>query len=412
MKKQNIMPAAVLGSICLIVALLLSFVNMVTGPVIKAAQDKAANESLLDVLPGGSNFEMLAIDDKYPAVIDLGYKADGGFVFCAEVTGKSSGLVIMIGIDDNGKIVATKVIADQETDGYDANVFPNVEGTEGAYKGMALDSFEPYLVSGATLTSKAYGDAVKAALQAYAVANNVEVDIRTPEQILQDNCNAALGTTGTEFEKWFATEILDGVNAVYEAKDGSGRVFVIGEKFVGVKADGAMVNDDVEDRLTIAAANDLISASKLTEVTDIPDGISKTTVKKIYVTDSGNYVFELVGKGYQALFDYGSGEVMNIKLSISADGKIIDCLTVSHAESDGFGSVCGTEEYYAQYRGASNEDIIVTVKNPDAHADQISADNTDIGAIASSTFTTSGYQKAVKAAFNAYEILTGGVAND
>ena len=42
------------------------------------------------------------------------------------------------------------------------------------------------------------------------------------------------------------------------------------------------------------------------------------------------------------------------------------------------------------------------------HADQIPSDSTDIGAISSATYTTYGYQKAVKAAFDAYEILIAG----
>ena len=43
MKKQNIMPTLVLSAICLVVAFLLSFVNTVTGPIIEAAQNAAAN---------------------------------------------------------------------------------------------------------------------------------------------------------------------------------------------------------------------------------------------------------------------------------------------------------------------------------------------------------------------------------
>ena len=412
MKKQNIMPAVVLGTICLIAALLLSVVNMFTAPIINEAQDRAANEALLVVLPGGSNFEELEIDGEYPKVIKQGYKADGGYVFRAEVTGKNPGLVVMVGIDESGKIVATKVIGDKESPGYANKVASEIEGSEGAYSGMTLDSFETHIVSSASYTSGAYGEAVKAALQAYAIANDVEVDVRTPEQILADNCNAALGTEGLVFERLFLVESLEGVDAVYVPKDNSGRVYRVGENYVGVKADGTISNIGSVDEAVITEAENKLSSSKLTEITDIPDGISKTTVKKIFVTDSGNYVFELVAKGYQVLFDYGNGTVINIKLSISADGKIIDCLTLSHDETEGVGDVCATDEYYSQYIGATNEDIVITVKYPDAHADQIAPDNTDIGAIASASLTTHGYQKAVKTAFEAYEILTGGVAND
>ena len=405
MKKKNIMPSVVLGAICLIVALLLSLVNSVTAPVIEAAQNAAANEALVVVLPEGKNFEEITLDEKYPAVITKGYKADGGFVFQANVTGKSAGLIILCGINTDGKIVGTKVIADQETDDYDKNVFPAVQGTDGAYKGMDINNFTPYLVSGATLTSKAYGDAVKAALQAFVIANGGSVDVRDPEQILQDSCNEALGSTDVKFNKWFATEIIEGIDAVYTAEDNSGRVYVIGETFVGVRADGTVVNGGYADEAIIKAANDTVNGSVLTEITSLPEDINVKTVKKVYLTNSGNYVFDLEAKGYQALFDYGDGTVINIKLSISSDGKIIDCLTVSHNESKGYGDVCATEEYYGQYRGSSASDVILSVTSPDMHADQIPSDSTDIGAISSATFTTYGYQKAVKVAFEAYEIL-------
>ena len=404
--KKHIMPTVVLGSICLIVALMLSLINSITAPIIENAQNAAANEALLVVLPDGKNFEEITLDATYPAVITKGYKADGGFVFQANVTGKNSGLIVLIGIDSEGKIVGTKVIADQETDTYDVNVFPAVEGTDGAYKGMDLDNFAPHLVTGATLTSKAYGEAVKAALQSFVLASGGSVDTRTPEQILQDNCNAALGTTGVKFTKWFATEVIEGIDAVYTAEDNSGRVFVIGETFVGVMADGTLAGAADANAETVLAANTVIANSTMTEVSEMPEGIDTKILKKVYVTASGNYVFDLEAKGYQAGFEYGNKTPIEIKLSISADGKIIDCLTVSHQESKGYGDACATEEYYDQFRGSSASDITITVTHPDYMADQISPDNTDKGVIASATYTTAGYQKAVKAAFAAFEILT------
>ena len=38
--------------------------------------------------------------------------------------------------------------------------------------------------------------------------------------------------------------------------------------------------------------------------------------------------------------------------------------------------------------------------------DQIPIDSTDIGAISSATYTTYGYQKAIKSAFAAFNLLT------
>ena len=81
MKIANVKPTLVLCTICLVVALLLSGVNTITGPIIEAAQNAAANEALLEVLPDGKNFEELSLTPDYPAIVTAGYKADGGFVF-------------------------------------------------------------------------------------------------------------------------------------------------------------------------------------------------------------------------------------------------------------------------------------------------------------------------------------------
>ena len=406
MKKNTLMPAIVLGAIFIVVSLILSGVNMITGPIIEAHQNAAANEALLVVLPEGKNFEEIEITSDYPASVTKGYKADGGFVFQMTVTGKSAGLVIMCGIDTDGKVVGTKVIANEETPAYADKVFPSVEGLDGSYMGMGLDGFEPYLVSGATLTSRAFGEAIKAALQAAVLAAGGSVDTRTPEQILQDNCNTALGTDGVKFTKWFALEALDGIDAVYTAENDGGRVYVIGEAFIGVK-NGAVVGADVSeaDSDKVLAADTAIGAITLEDVAK-PTG-TKATVKSIKKASNGAYVFELAANGYQAWFEYGDGTPITIKLSISADGKIIDVLTVSHHETAGLGDACATEDYYEQYRGKENGDVIISSNYPDHNGtDLIPEGSTDVGAIAGATYTTVGYQTAIKNAFAAFELLT------
>ena len=402
MKSFQFKPILVLCSICLAVALLLSLVNMITAPIIAANQSAAANEALLQVLPDGKNFTELTIDDSYPASITMGYKADGGFVFTASVTGKSSGLIVMCGVDESGRIVSTKVLADQETDSYDAKVFPLVEGTNSKYTGMDLTSFEPFLVTGATLTSKAYSEAVKAILQAYVIASGGSVDLRTPEQILQDNCNAALGTTNLTFTKWFATEVLEGVKAAYEAPDGAGYVYAVGEALIAVNADGEIVTPDIDEvaAATVATAHELLTASTLTDVTQNLPEVSTKNVKitKVSKTESGNYVFELSAKAFSSheYDEYGAGSntPIVIRVSISADGKIIDCRTLSHGESKGYGDKCATEEYYDSWKGVASSGV------------------SSAGIITGATYTTEGYQAGIKIAFKAFELLTGGADNE
>ncbi len=401
MKKENLMPSVVLGVICLVVALLLSAVNLVTGPIIQAAQDAAANEALLEVYPNGSFGEDSKIEDlsayTLPQEITAVFKENsGGYVFQATVSGYNPDMVIMCGVDPEGKITGTKVISDNETPDIANKVF-NLTDNEGFYLGADLNSM-PDLVASVTpaFTAGGYATAVKAALNAFIVMNGGEIDLRDPEQIIQDNCNAALGSTGVKFTKWFATEVITGIDAVYQVENGNGRVFVIGEKFVGVKTDGEIVNAEGVDTAIIEAANAIISASTLTDV-DKPQGTS-SAVTKISKTESGNYVFEVKASGFSAEY---YGEEILIKISISAEGKIIDCLTVSHAETKGYGDKCATEEYYESWRGVGKDEVVIS-------GAPITDATTDPGAIAGATYTSNGYQRAVKAAFSAFTILTEG----
>lgn len=389
MLKNKIQPVAVLSAICVTVALLLSVVNIFTAPKIKEAQEQKANAALLEVLPEGKNFTELTLNNKYPAVINKAYKADGGYVFQASVTGKSSDLIIMCGVSADGKIVGTRVIANNETKDYAAKVFPLVEGTEGKYKDMDLTSFEPQLVSGATLTSKAYADAVKAALQAFVVAGGGEVDLRTPEQILSDNCNAAMNTQGKTFVKWFATEEIL-VDGLYTADGVEGAVAVIGEKFIALDKDGKATDPTLtaEEKANAEAAFTAYSTSELTEVT-IPEG-APAGVKKIEKTASGNYVIEAHGEGYGILGEYNaSGKPIVIRLALTESGKIISTLTVSQEETPKFGGPCGSPDYYEQYNGKTEDNY------------------TEVEGISGATFTSNGYKKAVKDAFAALKLLKG-----
>ena len=408
MKNRNFYPSLVLGCICLVVAILLSVINIFTAPIIAERQNAAANEALLEVLPNGSNFKEIEITADYPSIVKKGWTADGGCVFQMEVIGYASGLVIMCGVDSDGKIAGVKHIATNETFGAEGEL-------NGKYTDKAdnLDSLEMILSSsaskGAPMTAKAYYDALKAALQSALIAGGAEVDTRTPEQIFQDDCNIALGTEGETFTKWFATEIIVGIDAVYECREG--RVYVIGENLIGVK-NGEVVTADVSSENSAAAltADETIAnAGELTEVAK-PEGTS-SAVTKISVTNSGNYVFELEGEGYSSW----DGDPIYITVSISNDGKIIDCITTKQSETSGVGDKCATEEYYNQWIGAGNEDVKITVDKNDIEEygpNKIPADCTDIGAISGATYTTYGYQSAIKAAFAAFEALTQEGGND
>lgn len=386
MTKEKWMPTAVLSAICLVVAGLLAAINMVTGPRIAQQQADKANGALVEVFPGGTGFAPMDLSEfKMPATVTAGYtEASGGYVFQLETSGKAGGFITMCGVDKDGKIVGVKCIKNGETPSYFAPVTDAVEGENG-YNGQTLDTFSQITVAGSTLSSDAYGIAVKDALSAFAIAGGAEIDFRPPEQI---HCNAALGTENTVFEKWFAIEVLEGVDTVYTSADGN--VYVIGEKYIGVK-DGAVVTADVaeSDAAVALAADGVVTGATLEDVAKPAN--AGANVIRIQRTGSGNYVIEVKANGYAALHSYDptKKEPIVIRVCITADGKILSTLTVSETETDGLGDKCSQPSYYEQYNGKD------------------ATDYESVPQISGATVTSNAYKKGIKLAFDTFELLKG-----
>lgn len=384
---KNIKPTIVLSCICMAVALILSAINMVTGPIIEEQRAAAASGALLVVFPDGGSFEDVDLSTvTLPSIVTAAWKETSGkgYVFRMNATGYQSGLVIMCGVDAEGKITGSKYLESKETYGKENDL-------DNAYNGQALDGFTPVMIGGATKTSTGYKDAVEAALQSFVIMSGGSVDLRTPEQILADNCNAALGTEGLSFTKWFAVEVLEGVDALYTADGNDGAVALIGETYVGVGADGKIVADalDAETAAKAEAAFAAYKASALAEIA-LPEGASKN-VLGAWQTASGNYIFELQAAGYGINGEYvASGEYIKLKVALTADGKIISVLTTYENETDGIGDVCATPDYYEQFNGMT----VDTYK--------------DVPNVSGATVTTSAYKNAIKLAFTTLDLIKGG----
>ena len=389
--KKHLISVLTLFLICAIVAVALAVVNGITAPIILQMQQAAASGALAEVMPNGGSFTKVDISTyTLPATIQEVHKAsNGGYVFQVGFAGFNPGNVAMIGVSADGQITGTKIITNTESSGFGADHLPALDG-KGHYNGATLDTIEGVdTVSGCTVSTTAYRAAVKDALSAAAILGGGEVDLRTPEEILHDNLNAALGVEDVEFDKHFFTEVVEGVDAIYVAKTGEGYVCVIGEEFVGLDADGNVLNGE---NATAAAAIVTIKSTTYTDL-DISafKGVSKR-VQSAKVTDKGVYVLTVEGSGFgkKGSSDYGaSGEYLVIQIALTADGKILDCYTVYQNESKGFGDVCATEEFYGQFAGKTQ-------------------DNYEEIIIAGSTYTTDGYHGAIKNAFKAVAIFEGG----
>ena len=295
----------------------------------------------------------------------------------------------MCGVNADGTVSGTKCLSSSETLGYEKTYGENLVGKTSE----TVD--EVATIAGATKTTAAYRNAVKDALNAAIILGGGSVDIRTEEEILADNLNAALPAGEGAFTKMFFTEVTEGINAVYTAENGAGYVVVIDQQFIGADAEGNVLSEvDEATAAHVSAQLAILSASTLEAV----DLAAYTDIHKNVVsaqkTASGNYVLDVKGAGYGIVggdeYHPASGQYIMIRVSITKDGKIIDCLTVSQEETKNLGDACADESFYGQFDG----------KTADTYQ--------DIDAISGATLTTNGYKQAIGRAFDAVKILEGG----
>ena len=379
--------------VCIVITLALAVTNSITAPIIEKNENAAANDALLVVMPDGKSFEKLDISAyTLPATVVEAYKAEaGGYVLKLETTGYASGFVIMCGVGADGKVTGAKVVSSGET--------PNIGGAAadkmtGEFSGKDAESIDSVdTAAGATKTTAAYRAAVKDALNAAIILGGGNVDIRTEEEIFNDNLSAVLPAAEGKFTKLFITEVITGIDAIYKADNGKGAVCVVGEQFIALDESYNVITEvsaDVAATVKEQAEKALTSTSEDIDLTKY-QGLSSAllSAKK---TASGNYVLEMRASGYgiNGSSYIASGEYIKIRVSMTADGKIIDCLTVFQAESKGYGAACEDEKFYGQFDGKTKENY------------------TDIDGIAGATLTTNGYKTAILRAFESVAILEGG----
>lgn len=382
--KKSVKSTLVLVVICAVTAILLALTNAITAPTIKANQDKAANEALLQVMPNGQGFEKLDLSTyTLPATVTDAYKeAGGGYVFQLKTTGYGSDFIIMCGVNADGTISGTVCLSSTETLGHEKTFGANFTGKDAA----GVDAVDT--ISGATKTTQAYKNAMKDALNAAIILGGGSVDLRDPQQILNDNLSAALPAGEGKFTKLFIAEVIEGIDAVYTADNGKGYVFVIGEEFIPVDESGNT------DNATVKTAYDILVASTTEDIAIDPNDATLKYITSAKKTASGNFIFEVKGPGYGIKggdeYHPASGEYIIVRVSMTPEGKIIDTFTVSQEESKGIGDACADEKFYGQFDGKTESDY------------------KDIDAIAGATMTTDGYLTAIERAFAALNTLKGG----
>lgn len=337
-----------------------------------------------------------------PATVTKALQGDKGAVIYLTIDAYEPDMEIVCGVTPDGKVVKAICLKSNETKAAEKTYGENFTGKDLA----GVDAVDT--IGGITMTTAAYKKAVKDAINTTLILGGADIDARDPAQILADNLAATLPAGEGKFTKLFFTEKVEGVDAIYAADNGAGYVAVIGEEFVATDAEGnsdnavaaaavkVIRNSSSEDILAafqekmngiIAITTEELQQGEYTSI--------KNNVLALNKTASGNYDITINGLGFgyygdKANYQPAKNIPIVIRVSITPDGKIIDTLTVSHSESNGWGAVCGDESYYSQFDGKTAESY------------------KEVDAISGATKTTDGYMKAIARCFTIVDILEGG----
>lgn len=172
--KEIIKPVLVLTCICLVVSALLAYVNTITAPIIADAEQKAAQQAMTEVLKEADSFEEVKAENLPERVTQVFSANNGmGYVFMLVTKGYGGDMNLICGIKSDGTIEACKTLSHSETSGLGSKTAEDPYRNQ--YSGKTADTLsEVDSISGATISSTAYMNAIKDAYTAFDIVKEAE----------------------------------------------------------------------------------------------------------------------------------------------------------------------------------------------------------------------------------------------
>ena len=170
-KVDFVLPIAVLTIICLVCSGLLGYINSLTKPVIDETEARIAAEARAEVLPEADGFTQLDWTQPEGSFVTEVYKADNGAGYVFMVVGNGYGgkntMKLIVGMDDNGAVTATKTLQHAETAGMGSKTAD--EPYRSQWTGKTADTINQVdAVTGATISSTNYKNSMRTVFEAYA----------------------------------------------------------------------------------------------------------------------------------------------------------------------------------------------------------------------------------------------------
>ena len=401
---KNIKPTLVLSCICMAVALILSGINMITGPIIEAQRAAAANGALLEVMPDGTDFEEIDISALgLPEAITNAYKETSGkgYVFRVTSTGYKSGMVIMVGVSSEGKITGSKCLETQDTFGKEPQI-------DNSYNGQSIADFAPNMIAGATMTSNGYRDAVNQALQGFTLASGGKLDpaIALEAKIAElapGFVNPAAVDASGSFKK--ILKAANDAGFAYISSDGENAFLTLVNATGGCAVYDAEGNNVTEAQSALAEeAKAHAAANQKSYADDLASKITKyfadaSDITPVETSTFGTLVstssFKSNGAEYYAFYSRSMGfHQMDVYVIIDANGAIAKVEAKQYIFD---------EEYFMNFGGMD----IAAYK---AGFEGLTYDTWtgDAAVIATATMTSNAMKQSTEDAFAAFNAIKGG----
>ena len=168
--------AGTLLLICAVTAGLLAGVNSITAPIIDDLNAAKTQEAISAVLPGGFDTEIADYADA-SGIVSKVYQGENGYALEVGPGGFDNTITMMVGVDNEGKVLGISIVSHTETAGLGAvadadtpkgiafrEQFIGASGSVSVTKdGGTMDA-----ITGATITSRAICVGVNAALDCVA----------------------------------------------------------------------------------------------------------------------------------------------------------------------------------------------------------------------------------------------------
>lgn len=171
---ETVKPVLVLVCICLVVTALLAYINSVTSPIIAKAEQEKTEQAMSEVLTEAEGFRPVEIDNLPDRVTEI-YSAENGsgYVFMLATKGYGGDMKLICGIKSDGTIEQCKTLSHSETSGLGSKTAEDPYRNQ--YCGKSSDTLsEVDAITGATISSTAYKNAIEDAFKAFDMVKEAE----------------------------------------------------------------------------------------------------------------------------------------------------------------------------------------------------------------------------------------------